>query len=70
MKNASKISSPALCAAALFITLVVLLAGCGQRGPLYLPEDDPGARPAAADATSAEDPDETDEGSSNPESNG
>ncbi len=28
--------------------IVVMLSGCGLKGPLYLPEQKPGASPAAA----------------------
>ncbi|MEL7536353.1 MAG: lipoprotein [Pseudomonadota bacterium] len=38
--------------------LFATLAACGQKGPLYLPDD---VEPAPAVATPAEDDDETDE---------
>lgn len=33
--------------------LTTMLAGCGLKGPLYLPEQKPGAKPAAAAPASA-----------------
>ncbi len=43
------------------VVLVALLAGCGHKGPLYLPDSKPGAqkpaaKPAAKPATKPEEP--------------
>jgi predicted small lipoprotein YifL len=48
---------------AALIGLIALLAGCGQTGPLFLPDDGPDpATPAAAPTTDAgEDPDDRSE---------
>lgn len=47
--------------AAALVALALLLAACGQRGPLYLPEKAPEAAPAQEQPTTAEeDEDETD----------
>ncbi|MGD8379252.1 MAG: lipoprotein [Gammaproteobacteria bacterium] len=34
---------------AFLLLLAALAAGCGQKGPLYLPKDTPAAKPAPAD---------------------
>lgn len=38
------------------ITICIGLAGCGQSGPLYIPQDEPVAAPAADLATEPTDP--------------
>jgi predicted small lipoprotein YifL len=40
--------------------LAVLLAGCGQRGPLFLPSTPPEVEPVAAPAAGRPDADEND----------
>jgi predicted small lipoprotein YifL len=51
-------AGPWLMIAALCAGLAGPLAGCGQRGPLYLPKDTPpaAAQPSEADSEEEEDP--------------
>jgi predicted small lipoprotein YifL len=47
------------CLALAALLAALLLAGCGQKGPLYLPDDEQAAErfgsPAASDAANSED---------------
>lgn len=41
------------------VSLVLMLAGCGQKGPLYLPAPEP---PTAVESNAAQDNDQIEEG--------
>lgn len=43
---------------ALVLALLLLLAACGQKGPLFLPDDEAAAVPAAETAPASDDVDE------------
>jgi predicted small lipoprotein YifL len=45
----------------LCVGLAVLVAGCGQRGPLYLPDEEPAGQEAQTQASPEDEQEENDE---------
>lgn len=47
------------------LVMLLVIAGCGQKGPLYLPDDDEAAERYDPQGASDDDTDETDEADGN-----